>query len=139
MSDTPALTRWHHLSITVCDIDRSEAWYSDVLGFQFAFTEEHPDGGGHAQVMVRPDSMLFLGLHHHDCNDSAQFGEHRTGLDHIGIAVDNREDIDRWAEHLDRHGVPRSEPVDGKIGDAAYTVLNFRDPDNIALELFWMA
>jgi catechol 2,3-dioxygenase-like lactoylglutathione lyase family enzyme len=83
--------------------------------------------------------MLFLGLHHHDCNDSAQFGEHRTGLDHIGIAVDNREDIDRWAEHLDRHGVRRSEPVDGKIGDAAYTVLNFRDPDNIALELFWMA
>ena len=139
MSDTPALTRWHHMSITVSDIDRSEAWYRDVLGFQFAFTEPHPDGGGHAQVMVRPDTMLFLGLHHHDANGSENFGEHRTGLDHIGIAVDNREDIDRWAEHLDRHDVRRSEAVDGKIGDAAYTVLNFRDPDNIALELFWMA
>ena len=138
MSDTPALTGYHHMSITVCDLDRSEAWYRDVLGFQFGFTEEHPDGGGVAKVMVRPDTMLFLGLHHHDANGSEEFGEHRTGMDHVGISVANRDDIDTWAEHLDRHGVRRSEPADGKIGDTSYAVLNFRDPDNIALELIWM-
>ena len=44
--NTPALTRYHHLSLTVCDVDRSVAWYRDILGFQFAFTEEHPDGSG---------------------------------------------------------------------------------------------
>jgi len=138
MTDTPALTRYHHLSITVCDVDESMAWYRDVLGFQFAFTEKHPDGGGLAHVMMRPDTYLFLGIHHHDANGSEEFGEHRTGLDHIGIAVENRDDLDRWAEHLDRHGVRRSEPVDGIIGDTPYSVLNFRDPDNIALELIWM-
>jgi glyoxylase I family protein len=138
MTDTPALTRYHHLSITVCDVDKSVAWYQDVLGFQFAFTEEHPDGSGLAHVLMRPDTYLFLGIHQHNDNASEAFGEHRTGMDHIGIAVENREDLDRWAEHLDRHSVRRSDPVDGKIGDTPYAVLNFRDPDNIALELIWM-
>jgi len=138
MSDTPPLNRWHHVSITVCDIDKSEAWYRDVLGFQYAFSEDHPDGGGFAKVMVRPDTMMFLGLHHHDANGSEDFGEHRTGLDHIGMQVNDRDDIDRWVEHLDLHGVRRSEPVEGKLGDTAFLVLSFRDPDNIALELFWM-
>jgi catechol 2,3-dioxygenase-like lactoylglutathione lyase family enzyme len=128
MSDTPPLNRWHHMGITVRDIDKSEAWYRDVLGFDYAFSEDHPDGGGFAKVMVRPDTMMFLGLHHHDANGSEEFGAHRTGLDHVGIQVDNREDIARWAEHLDRHGVSRSEPVDGKLGDAAYTILSFGTP-----------
>lgn len=138
MTATLPLTSYNHVSITVCDIERSEAWYRDVLGFQLAFTEEHPDGGGHAQVMIRPDSMLFLGIHHHDANESEDFAEHRTGLDHVGIGVPTREDLESWAGHLDSHGVRRSELVDGKIGDTSYTVLSFRDPDNIALELIWM-
>jgi catechol 2,3-dioxygenase-like lactoylglutathione lyase family enzyme len=126
------------VSITVCDIDRSEAWYRDVLGFHYAFGEDHPDGSGFAKVLVRPDSGMFLGLHHHDANGSEPFGEHRTGLDHVGIQVETRDDVDRWAEHLDRHGVQRGEIVEGKLGDTTYAVLSFRDPDNIALELFWM-
>jgi catechol 2,3-dioxygenase-like lactoylglutathione lyase family enzyme len=135
----PPLTSYHHISLTVCDVDRSEAWYRDVLGFQRGFVETHPDGAGHAVVMIRPEASLFLGLHHHDANGSEDFAEHRTGMDHLGIRVESREDLDRWAEHLDRHGVRRSEPVDGTIGDVSYSVLNFRDPDNIALELIWLS
>ena len=138
MTDAPPLAGYHHLSITVRDLARSQAWYEDVMGFQYLFTENHPDGGGHAAVLIRPGSPLMLGLHHHDANSAEEFGEHRTGLDHVGITVAAREDLDVWAEHLESHGVTYSKPVDGAVGDAVYAVLSFRDPDNIALELIWM-
>jgi glyoxylase I family protein len=138
MSDMPPITSYHHLSLTVTDMARSEAWYRDVLGFVYVFTEQHPDGGGYARVLTRPGTSLWLGLHVHDANSGEEFGEHRTGLDHVGITVDNREDLDLWVGHLERHGVTFSKPVDGSIGDAVYAVLSFRDPDNTALELIWM-
>lgn len=134
----PPLTGYHHLSLTVCDVDRSEAWYRDVLGFERAFVETHPDGVGYAVVMTRPGTPLFIGLDHHEASEGEIFAEHRTGLDHFAIGVDRREDLDRWAEHLDHHDVVRSKIEDGTIGSMTFAVLNFRDPDNIALELIWM-
>jgi glyoxylase I family protein len=134
----PPLTHHHHLGLTVCDVARSEAWYTEVLGFRRAFVEPHHDGPGYAVVMNRPGTSLFIGLDHHQSNEAEDFAEHRTGLDHLAMGVEHREDLDRWAGHLDRHGVRRSKIEEGAIGPMNYAVLNFRDPDNIALELIWM-
>ena len=60
------------------------------------------------------------------------FDENRVGLDHLSFAVASRADIDAAAATLDSLGVAH-EPV--KDIGAAY-ILEFRDPDNIALELF---
>jgi glyoxylase I family protein len=137
---TPPLTHYHHLGLTVCDVDRSEAWYGEVLGLQRAFVEPHHLGTGYAVVLTRPGTGLFLGLDHHESNEAERFGEHRTGLDHVAFAVERRDDLDRWAEHLDRLGVTRGEisVPHGAIGEAAFATLAFRDPDNIQLELIWM-
>ena len=137
-SGIPPLTHYHHLGLTVRDIERSEAWYGEVLGFQRDFVEPHPDGVGYCIVMSRPGTSLFIGLDRHEANEAEDFSEHRTGLDHLAIAVERREDLDRWAEHLDRLGVRRSEVEDATLGPMTFAVLNFRDPDNIALELIWM-
>ena len=134
----PPLTHYHHLGLTVSDVERSEAWYGAVLGFQRAFVETHPDGAGHAVAMTRPGTSLFIGLHHHQGKGAGDFAEHRTGLDHLAIGVERREDLDRWAEHLDGHAVRRSAIEECTIGPMTFAVLNFRDPDNIALELIWM-
>jgi catechol-2,3-dioxygenase len=88
--------------------------------------------------MTRPGTALFLGLDHHDANAAEQFAEHRTGLDHLAIGVPLREDLDRWATHLDRLGVRRSPIEEGTVAGMDFAVLNFRDPDNIALELIWL-
>jgi hypothetical protein len=56
--------------------------------------------------------------------------------------VPARTDLQRWQEHLERHGVVRAEAADkpltqSAISDQPYgSVLVFRDPDNIQLELF---
>lgn len=60
-----------------------------------------------------------------------RFDEDRTGLDHIAFRLDSRDELDAAAAHLDELGVAH-EPVKD-IGPAY--ILQFRDPDNIALEL----
>ena len=60
-----------------------------------------------------------------------RFDENRVGLDHLAFAVRDRADLDSAARHLDDLGIDH-EPV--KDVGVMY-ILEFRDPDNIALEL----
>jgi glyoxylase I family protein len=59
------------------------------------------------------------------------FDENRVGLDHLSLRINNRTELDSAADHLDDLGI-RHEPVKD-IGPSF--ILEFRDPDNIALEL----
>ena len=133
----PPLTGFHHVGLTVRDVEASEAWYARVLGFQRVFVEPHNGGTGYCVVMIRPGTTLDIGLDHHDGNAGEAFGEQRTGLDHLSIAVERREDLDAWAAHLDRVGVAHGEIAQREYGQIACATLCFRDPDNIQLELIW--
>jgi glyoxylase I family protein len=63
------------------------------------------------------------------------FDERRTGLDHIAWGVEGRDGLRAWAAWLDALGVAHSGVIDKK-GASPYSVIVFRDPDNIQLELF---
>jgi catechol 2,3-dioxygenase-like lactoylglutathione lyase family enzyme len=58
--------------------------------------------------------------------------EFRSGLDHVAFGVADRAELDAWAARLDELGVAHGEIKDAHYGSG----LSFRDPDNIALELF---
>jgi glyoxylase I family protein len=60
-----------------------------------------------------------------------RFHEDRAGLDHIAFRLASLDELDTAAAHLDEVGVEH-EPVKD-IGPSY--ILQFRDPDNIALEL----
>ncbi len=137
LTAVPTVTGYHHLGLTVCDVDRSEEWYGKVFGFQRAFVEPHNGGTGYSVVMNIPGTPVFMGLDKHDGHQGERFEEHRTGLDHLAIGVTAREDLDRWVAHLDALGVEHSAINDITEPFPAAT-LCFRDPDNIALELMWM-
>ncbi len=102
------------------------------------------DGGGHTFASVEPatDRQLMIALHRHDDNDGSLFTETTTGLDHGGFAVPSRRDLELWQDHLETNGVVRADTADkpltqSPIADEPYaSVLVFRDPDNIQLELF---
>jgi glyoxylase I family protein len=127
---------FHHIGITVCDVDASEAWYARVLGFERLMVEPHNGADGSALLMHRPGGHLHIGLDNHKANEGEPFAEHRTGLDHLAIHVDHREDLDRWAEHLDRLDVAHG-PITGREEPFPFATLVFRDPDNVQLELIW--
>jgi glyoxylase I family protein len=62
---------------------------------------------------------------------SDTFDRDRVGLDHLAFQVGGKAEIEAAAAHLDDLDIPH-EPVKD-IGPMH--ILEFRDPDNIALEL----
>ncbi|WP_040807801.1 VOC family protein [Nocardia concava] len=124
-----------HVRLTVCDIERSRAFYEAVFGWPVAL--EVPAGADeetrqrlsflHGGVIYRmPQGLLGLRPAATD-----RFDENRVGLDHLAFAVQSLAELEAAATHLDTCGVIREEIKD--IG-VSY-ILEFRDPDNIALEL----
>lgn len=132
--------RLHHLAVTVTDLDASTAWYASV--FDVHPVLDVPHSGGLGKILAGADRQLMIALHRHDANDHQRFSETTTGLDHAGLAVPSRQDLEAWQDHLEDNGVVRAEQADqpltqSPIADEPYaSVLVFRDPDNIQLELF---
>jgi glyoxylase I family protein len=122
----PAIT---HVAVTVTDLAASEAWYTKVFGVNPVLDE---DTGPFRHVVYLVGNTLF-GLHGFpDLVSTEPFNERRPGLDHIAFGVASRDELADWAARLDELGVTRSDIVNASYGSG----LSFRDPDNIALELF---
>lgn len=130
----PDISGIHHVSVTVTDIDRSVPWYCEVLGLTKLMEEQHPNDPGYGVILGKPDWSMCVGLHTHPTNESERFSEVRTGLDHVGFMVSGRGELDAWKERLAELGVDQS-PINDRDG---YSVLVFRDPDNIQLEFMSM-
>ncbi len=129
----PEFTGVSHVGLTVSDLDRSVAWYTDVLGLALLMPTDAP--GMRRVLLVHPGSGLLVGLVQHEGGSRDAFEERRTGLDHLSFAVASRDELVAWAERLRDKGVPA-----GEINDVPYgSVLVVRDPDGIQLELFAQA
>ncbi|QWZ08273.1 VOC family protein [Nocardioides panacis] len=131
-----ATSSYAHVRITVTDIERSRAFYDAVLGLPVAF-ELPPDADEATREQL---SFLFGGVIYR-LGDSLfglrpvsrdEFDENRTGLDHLSFAVADRAALEDALAVLDAHTVPHEEIKDIGVG----WILEFRDPDGIALELF---
>ena len=129
-------TAYAHVRLTVTDIARSRAFYDRVFGLPVAF--EIPEGADDATR--EQYSFLFGGVIYR-LGDSLlglrpvakdSFDEDRVGLDHLSFLLPGRAELDAAAALLDDLEVTHSGVKD--IG-AGY-ILEFRDPDNIALELY---
>jgi catechol 2,3-dioxygenase-like lactoylglutathione lyase family enzyme len=136
----PSHPTLHHIALTVTDLDASIAWYERVFGIAFRMEVPHPGGTG--KLLFGDGFPLVFALHRHDANGGERFAETRTGLDHIGLAVPQRTDLEAWQAHLDTVGVHRTDSANqpctqSPIEDRSFgSILVFRDPDNIQLELF---
>ena len=127
MAEFPAMS---HVAVTVTDLAVSVPWYERLLGAKPVLDEDA--GGFHHTVYLLPGGTL-LGLHQHPtANPDDRFDEHRPGLDHLSFGVVNRAELKVWQARLEELGIPHGEIVDAHYGSG----LSFRDPDNIALELF---
>ena len=131
----PDVTGVAHIELTVRDADRSAAWYEQVLGMQrLELPEEYRNDSVPAQEvsLMHPTAGLVLSLIQHESGEDGDFSEFRVGLDHLALAVESRGELEKWVAHFDGHGVPHSAISDQPWG----SVLVFRDPDNIQLELY---
>lgn len=135
----PTRSQLHHIAVTVTDLEASTRWYQDVFGL--ATKMDIPHQGGLGRILTDEAGALIIVLHEHDTNDGNLFRETVAGLDHVGLRVPVRADLEAWQAHLESKGVERCAVADkpltqSPIADEAYaSVLVFRDPDNIQLEL----
>jgi catechol 2,3-dioxygenase-like lactoylglutathione lyase family enzyme len=136
----PARPGVHHVALTVTDVDGSVEWYERI--FDISHRADVPHDGGVGKILSNEDRSLMFALHHHDVNEGSLFSERATGLDHVGLSVRTRAELEEWERHLEENGVVLADEAakpltrSGIVDAPNASVLVFRDPDNIQLELF---
>lgn len=123
----------HHLALTVTDLERSVAWYRDLLGSVEVVTR---DGPTWRRRLLRTPGGLALALTVHDGTEPEdRFDERRVGIDHLAIGCATRSDLDAWVAHLDDLGITH-----GPVTEAPHAhLVACHDPDGIAVEFYWLA
>jgi glyoxylase I family protein len=117
----------HHQALTVSNLERSEKFYTSLLGFQKVM-----DLSPTRVMLSNGGAVIALGLPP-DPGQAIQndvFNENRLGLDHISFSVSSYQDLEDAIRLFDSEGVSH-----GEIEDISVYVMAFRDPDNIQLEL----
>jgi catechol 2,3-dioxygenase-like lactoylglutathione lyase family enzyme len=132
----------HHLRLTVSDVDRSRAFYTELLGFQIAMDAPLPPGNPHHELtreilqdgIVLANGALLVGLRPVDAERTGdRFDPFRCGLDHLSFSVPSKADLEAAARVFEERGVEHSDITD--LPPFGIAVLPFKDPDGLALEL----
>lgn len=121
----PTFAGINHVALTVRDLDVSQRFYTEVLGFLAVLDV------GHARVLMHTPTGFTIAVLTPPDGTREPFTERNTGLDHLGLAAASRAELVEWESRLRDAGVACSPIVDVPLGHH----LNFRDPDGIALEL----
>jgi glyoxylase I family protein len=123
-----AIEHIHHVRLTVTDVDRALAFYTQILGFQVL--RAVPGG----VLLTQGAFLLGLGPAPDPAAAPAddRFSENRVGLDHLSFQVADRAALEAAVELFEGQGISHGEIKD--LGGRLW-VLAFRDPDNIQLEL----
>jgi len=121
----PRFTGIDHLALTVTDLGASQRFYTEVLDFVIVMDV------GYGRILMHPQTGFVLTLLTHEGGHGGSFSELSTGMDHVGFTAASRDELERWERHFEQHGVAFTPIRDELFGSH----LNFRDPDDIALEL----
>jgi catechol 2,3-dioxygenase len=114
-------TRLGAVELVVADLDRSLAYYRDVLGLRL-----HRREGALAAIGAGGEDLVLLA----EQPDARRAGRH-AGLFHFALLFDSREELARAALRLAAQGAPISGASDHGTHEAVY----LRDPDGIGIEL----
>jgi glyoxylase I family protein len=114
-----------HVALTVSDMEASRAFYSETLALTVL-----DSSASYCALLIGGDGLSALILTSHEAGADEPFSELRPGLDHVSLAVPDLASLEEWRARLSDRGVP-SDLRRSEWGHH----LNFRDPDNIAVEL----
>ena len=118
----------HHVAIRVSNMDQSKGFYLEKLGFKAVL--DQPElviffAGNTAIALKGPEGKVPK-------DDS--FNPYRVGLDHIALACDDRDELERVAQALKNHGV---ENTGIKLDETLQKdYIAFKDPDRISWEFY---
>jgi catechol-2,3-dioxygenase len=124
------IQRLNHAVLYVRDVDRSVAFYTDVLGFRVrtalpgaAFLQAEGSTNDHDLGLFAAGSRA----------GASTAGRTSVGLYHLAWEVDTLAELRRVAEVLRRHGAPV-----GASDHGSTKALYAHDPDGLEFEVSWL-
>jgi len=117
----PPQTRIGHVHLKVADIQRSLAFYQDMLGFEVTTWY------GNEAVFIS------AGGYHHHIGLNTWFSRNSAGLFHTAILYPTRKDLAIVLKRLIDAKYPLTGASDHAVSEAIY----LNDPDNNGVELYW--
>ena len=126
------LAKLGHIVVNCADLERSLKFYTEVMGFEVS--DIYP-------ADMAPGGMAFLrcGPDHHSLALVGSMARDRPNdnfeLNHIAFEVATLDEVLAARAHLERHGVPLD--FEGRRRAGVQIAVEFRDPDNHRLEIFW--
>ena len=131
-SRRPRLSGLHHITLICRQLERTIAFYRDLLGMRVVKQTRNPDDPNARHVMFgdmagTPGTLVtFLEYPQLDAGAVGAGSTH-----HFALSVDSLEELQRWHSYLLALGVPCSEPLDRTYFRSLY----LRDPDGHIVEL----
>jgi glyoxylase I family protein len=143
MNDYLKNAKWFHVAVSVRDMERSLAFYRDLLGFEVQWDFDHVTGGvieaivGLSDVDVRVVMLAGHGArvelfqyHHPKGEDRSAKRQCNFGFTHVALYV---EDVLGAYAALDEKGVEFLSPPQNHRPDG--WVVYMKDPDGNIVEL----
>jgi catechol 2,3-dioxygenase len=116
-----------HVHLKVADIDRSLAFWRDVLGF-----EEQARMGDQAAFISAGGYHHHIGLNTWESNGGSPPPPGTTGLYHVAVRYPDRKTLAKAVRQVLNAGVPLEGASDHGVSEAIY----LRDPDGNGVELY---
>ncbi len=126
------LTGLHHITLICADMDRSTAFYRDVLGLGIVRDATSDDDPGTRHVWFgavdgTPGRLISLMEYPHLPEGAVG----RGSTHHFALAVESAEELDAWRDYLTGQDVACSEIFDR----GGFRSLYVRDPDGHMIEI----
>jgi catechol 2,3-dioxygenase len=121
-------TRIGHVHLKVSDLERSLAFYRDVLGFEL--TQRY---GRQAAFLSAGGYHHHIGLNTWESAGGCPPSSGSTGLYHLAILYPSRAQLADALRRLIEAGIPLEGASDHGVSEALY----LRDPDGNGVELYW--
>ena len=117
-----------HVHLKVADLERSLAFYRDVLGFEI--TQRF---GAQAAFLSAGGYHHHLGLNTWESAGGQPPPPGTTGLYHVAILYPTRAELAAVARRVQKAGIPLEGAADHGVSEAIY----LHDPDHNGVELYW--
>ena len=117
-----------HVHLKVADLERSLAFYRDVLGFEVTLRY-----GSEAVFLAAGGYHHHIGLNTWESAGGQPPPSGATGLYHVAILYPTRAELADALRRVSRAGIPLEGASDHGVSEAIY----LRDPDKNGVELYW--
>jgi glyoxylase I family protein len=123
------ITGIHHITLLVADVERSLAFYRNVLGMRLVEqTVNDDDRSARHFIFGDADRMLLTCLEYPDL-DEGKVG--RGSTHHFALSVESEAELNAWKQYLAEKGIPTTDVMDRTGAKSIY----LRDPDGHILEI----